>query len=337
MTSHNSHLITAASAAIVQHLACKLLLHIKLMFGLAGFLVIAVSVGFGVSLGKPSQANVRHARAFSQFEAPPGTASKFEVASIKQDKSSQGMYIIDPARDGRFYARSITVNWLLRIAYGVQGFQIVGGPKWMNSEKFDVQAKASTAVNEEMQKLTPDQDRLLKEHMLEALLHDRFKLAAHRESRQLPVYALVLAKHGPRLQGSNGGIAKGNQTGFGPKGGIEFQPAKERGEESLIANAAPMVILARTLSLPLGRTVVDRTGLHGHYTFTLTWAPSLVPGLMSPGPQGSQAASGMPPAPTSSGPSIFTAIQQQLGLKLDAQKAPVEVLVIDHIEHPSEY
>jgi uncharacterized protein (TIGR03435 family) len=141
--------------------------------------------------------------------------------------------------------------------------------------------------------------------MLQALLADRFKLAAHAEKREMPMFALVIAKGGPRLITTN---AIGALSGG-------------RGRISITGGDDALAVLAFELSWRLGRPVIDRTGLNGRYELTLNWTEDDVPS---------------PAANTSGAPSLFTAIQEQLGLKLEATRGPVQVLVIDHAERPSE-
>jgi bla regulator protein blaR1 len=313
----------------------------------------------------PDWIEIAHARA----SAPLSTASsqaqnatsapKFEVASIKPHKSSDrrknGMYFSMMAQpnDGRFYATGPTLRLLIQLAYDVQDSQIVGGPSWINRDRFDIQAKADSSVDAKLRRLSPDQARLAKEHMLQSLLADRFKLTLRRETRNMPIYALVVAKNGPKLQESkvNNAAPRGRGSPGAP-GGPMIRVRFGGAEQEITSQAAAMTFLAHVLSPQLGRTVVDKTGLSGRYDFTLKWTPDIGRGQMVAGPGpggpapggvgGGQSMAGMPPAAgasdsssDSSEPSIFTALQQQLGLKLKPEKGPVEVLVIDHVEPPT--
>jgi uncharacterized protein (TIGR03435 family) len=285
--------------------------------------------------------------ALSQTEPAAASTAKFEVASIKQSKSFDMRHmmirIMDRPNDGRFYATNVTVKLLLRLAYDVQDPQIIGGPDWTNSERFNIQAKADGTTDAELKKLNPAEAKLVKEHMLQALLADRFKLKLSHESKQLPVYALEVAKNGPKLEEVKdvtldpaGGKGPG---GPGPQRGVRMQ--SQGGEQSLDFEDSTMAMFVRILSQSLGRTVVDKTGLKGHYNFKLHWASDMggmmagAPGPGGPTPSGGGSSAGTVPPPTSSGPSIFTAIQEQVGLKLKPEKSPVPVLVIDQIEPPS--
>jgi len=157
--------------------------------------------------------------------------------------------------------------------------------------------------------------------MLQSLLLDRFKLTFHRETKDLAVYALVTGKNGPKLHASE------------TAGEMKRQFRIGRGQINL--EGATMAGLADALSNLVGRNVLDRTGISGNYDIKLEWTPDESEPSMFKGPPADGAGAGAP-APDASGPSVFTAIQEQLGLKLEAQKGPVEVMVIEHIEKASE-
>jgi uncharacterized protein (TIGR03435 family) len=236
------------------------------------------------------------------------------------------------------------------LAYGVTDSQISGGPGWLNSEKFDIEAKADDSSIAEPWKLSEEQRKLAQDRskrMLQALLADRFKLTLHRETKELPVYALVVAKNGPKIQQASTDelrpanakepqdFRKGPPNGPILKGrGLFMRPGQ------LTGTAAPLTLLAETLSNQpeLGRIVLDKTGLQGNYDFTLKWALDERQNQMfrGPGDGGKEGPGSDNAPPPDSGPSLFTAIQEQLGLKLESQKGPVEILIIDGAERPSE-
>jgi uncharacterized protein (TIGR03435 family) len=151
--------------------------------------------------------------------------------------------------------------------------------------------------------------------MLQSLLEERFKLRLHRESREEPVYELVVAGGGPRMKQAADSLKQ-------PQRGLRM------GRGQLTGTAAPISILINQISQQLGRSVIDKTGLTGQYDFELKWTPEFNQSQASPADPG--------PQPDLGGPSIFTAIQEQLGLKLESTKGPVEVIVIDSAEKPSE-
>ena len=166
--------------------------------------------------------------------------------------------------------------------------------------------------------------------MLQAQLADSFKLTIHRETKELPIYSLVVAKGGSKLQEAKPGDSYANGL-KGPDGRPGGAHVMRMGRGELTAQGIGMNEIAHLLTPQTGRTVVDNTGLKGNYDFKLHWTPDQsTPALGGPG--------GGPDSSTSSesGPSLFTAIQEQLGLKLEPGKAPVEILVIDHVERPSE-
>jgi len=243
----------------------------------------------------------------------------FEVASIKLNKSGSGSSHSD-FDHGRFTAINVRVKSLIQYeAYGITGAQIAGGPGWLDSEAFDISAKVDDATAEQMKTLDRDKRRQLIRQLFQQLLAERFKLAVHWETKELPVYALVVAKSGPRLTKSKDADG-GTSVSSGSGGGT-----------SMTARGVTMTRLAQTLtqssSRDLGRIVIDKTGLEGTYDLALQWTPE----------DRSAAAINIANDNTSAqAASIFTALQEQLGLKLESTKGPVETLVIDHVEQPSE-
>lgn len=243
---------------------------------------------------------------------PNATRPNFEVASIKPNHS--GDLRTTSARplpaNGTYTGTNQSVRQLIRQAYGLKLFQLEGGPKWIDDfsdEKFDISAKGAGPV-------TADELML----MLQGLLEDRFKLTYHREARQLPTYALVIAKKGvlgPNLREPDPDIRQLYPVLGGPG--------------RMTAANATMQDLASSLSrLSGGRLVQDRTGLAGRFAFTVEYSPD---SAILPRPPGLA----LPPLPTD-GPSLFQALQEQLGLKLESERGPVEIMVIDQVERPSE-
>ena len=266
-----------------------------------------------------------------QAQQSASPAYVYEVASIKPDKSGTGMVRISNTPEG-FTANNVSVRMLIRVAYGVEENQIQG-LNTLGSENYDVEAKMEKSVADNLQKLDQDQRIEARRHMLQALLADRFKLTIHRETKELPIYALVVAKNGPKLQEAKPGDTYPN--GFKGPGGRGGRGMMMMGQGELTGQGLHIADLARQLSQQLGRSVVDKTGLTGLYDFTLKWTPDNqmpMPGGAGDGGRGSDGSA----STDSSSPSIFTAVQEQLGLKLESQKGPVEVLVIDHVEKPSE-
>jgi bla regulator protein BlaR1 len=214
-----SDLKTRIVRIMTERAGLKLGFRKKFLLGAAALLAVAVPIVFGLANG-PQQAGS------SETSGAAGPAPAFEVASVKPDKPDKQemgnhtafIRMMDPPNDGRFYATGPTLRMLLLAAYGVQDSQIEGGPSWMDTESFDIQAKADDSVNARLKKLSPAEGLALKHRMLQALLTDRFKLTIKHETKNLPVYELVVAKNGPKIQPS-----KDNGSGpWGELGGIQF-------------------------------------------------------------------------------------------------------------------
>ena len=244
-----------------------------------------------------------------------GPPPAFEVSTVKQNKSRNTGSIFS-FQNGRFTAFNASLMSLIgREAYGITDLQILGGPKWLNSERFDIEAKTDSSVADKLRMLEGDQRTLEEQRILQQLLADRFKLATHWDAKDLPVYALVVGKKGANLHAST-------EPNSGPH--IFFITGQFIAQDRTLQEIARA--MTQQLSGELGRIVVDQTDLKGRYDLTLRWTPDIDAAPV----KGDNAS----PAP--SGPSIFTAIQEQLGLKLESTRAKVQVLVIDHAEMPSE-
>lgn len=241
-------------------------------------------------------AGITCAAAYAQEARPPA----FEVASIKPNKSGAVRAQFRP-EPGRLTVTNFSLKFIMEQAYGLRGYQIVGGPGWLDSDKFDIVAKAEGNADKHQVRL-----------MLEPLLADRFKLAVHRETREMLVYELVVAKGGPRLQDAEGRKPP-------PRSTAETQVGRVIGSASVFAD---------WLSGRVGRPVFDKTGISGNHNFTLVMRRD-APLSAAEDPASALANSSVPA-------SIFGALEEQYGLKLQSRKAPVEVLVIDHVEKPSE-
>ncbi len=260
------------------------------------------------------------------FGQPATPRAEFEVASIKLNKSADRRIMILPPRGGRFTATNVTMQLLISLAYRIKDFQLSGAPAWLNSERYDIEAKAEG--NPTIETLGP---------LLQTLLEDRLQFKFHRESKELPVYALVVAKPGKlhQAEGDCGPMPTGpppppepGKLPTAPCGGFFVFPGHLSGQKVAIAQ------LLDSLSRFTGRMVLDKTNLTGKYDINLEYTPEQ--GQFQAPPGG--APPGLPPLPQTdpNGPSLFTALQEQLGLKLESQKGPVEMLVIDHVERPSE-
>ncbi len=229
--------------------------------------------------------------------------SGFDVVSIKPSDPLSNVMHIGISPSGSFEASGANLMSLIVQAYDVRGFQIVGGTGWMNDEKYTIVTKdeAKEPARAEQSQL---RDRM--NAKLRAMLADRFQLRVHRETREMPVFALTIAKGGIRM--------KASATDAGDDAGINMTRTDEA-KSGVIGKQVPMDVLSRFLSFQVARTVMDETGLKGKYDFRLVYSPGLG---------------------DTTGPSLFTALQEQLGLKLESKKGPVEVIVIDGAEIPSE-
>jgi uncharacterized protein (TIGR03435 family) len=253
----------------------------------------------------------------------PEKFREFEVASVKPNKTGGNFTRISTTQDG-IRIENGSLLMLLKLAYGLSNSlddKFLGLPPWSKTQKFDVEAKVSPADVDDFKKLT----RTQRQPMMQALLADRFKLQAHRETKEEPVYLLLLAKGGSKLQESKPAEDKGSKEASG---------MMRVSRDQMEATGVPISQLISSLTQAAGRTVLDKTELAGKYDFTLHWTPDEEGGAMLRPADSGQPANET--ASASSGPSIFTAVQEQLGLKLEPGKGPVECLVIDHVEQPSE-
>jgi bla regulator protein blaR1 len=289
--------------------------------GRAGALSITLACGAGIVLAIAISPLI--------LVASPQISPSFEVASIRPSKPPFAAYQkFDPGAS-EFIAENYSVRDLILRAYALKEWQLSGGPAWIDSSHYDIRAKSEGFTSRNQNWTTQQMQRL------QALLQQRFKLVVHRRTNEFPIYLLTVAKGGPKLERPNCVandpnqpqlIVPGKTPGNACGGGIVGM-----GSGLVHASSESMTEFAETLSHFVDRTVVDNTGLSGKFRFRLSFAPDAtrpeVPFIsVDPGD-----------TPTAAdGPSIFTATQEQLGLKLQPTKGPVEVLVIDRVEKPSE-
>jgi uncharacterized protein (TIGR03435 family) len=236
------------------------------------------------------------------------TTAAFDVVSIKPNKTGSGSISIDRDFD-RISATNVPLKTLILMAYELKmEDQIQGLPSWGHSASFDIEAKADADTMAALKGMTEEAKEQASDNMMKAMLEDRFHLKVHHETRELPTYSLVVAKGGSKLKAAdperknNGSMSQRNQ--------------------SLTATGIPIAELCTFLSRQSHRKVEDKTGLAGKYDLTLKWAPDEIAG------QQDAAGDVMP--------SLFTALQEQLGLKVESSKGPVDTIVIDHVEPPTE-
>ena len=284
-------------------------------------------------------APLRAAQVGQLSEGPEAEAPAFDVVSVRANKSGELGQTMRRQPGGRVIAINFRLRELILSAYGLQPQQLAGGPDWIDSDRFDITAQARGEIP-----MTPPGTVGPLQLMMQRLLADRFNLVVHTETREMPIYALTLARSDGRLgsqittavtdcQTVMTALLKNPQSAGGappqpprlpnggPACGMMFDGSRLR------AGGASMAQLAGNLSQGVGRTTVDRTGLTGGFDFELEF--SVDPALAAGGPA-------FAPSPDPNKPSIFTALEEQLGLKLQPDRAPVEVLVIDRVEQPTE-
>jgi uncharacterized protein (TIGR03435 family) len=259
----------------------------------------------------------------------------FEVASIKQNKGSDARQGARLLPGGRIEITNLPLRMMVRIAYGATTIQttdqIVGGPAWAVADRWDIVAKAEgdpgfdTASGQPLRLIA----------MLKTLLEERFKVKVHTEKRDVPTYALVLAvkdKFGPTLKESH---ADCYSPASPPPQGTPPDPARLCGIRGPVGGitvmGVPMQQVAQTFSgyPSIGRPVIDRTGLNGRYDWKLDWVPQFINGPTADAPP-------IPNPAADTGPNIFTALAEQVGLKLQSERGQVDYIVIDRAERPTD-
>jgi uncharacterized protein (TIGR03435 family) len=292
----------------------------KVLLAVAGCLSVAVPFAVGVTTVRPLLAQ------------QPSTDAAFDVTSVKQNNEDSGRVLMLPAANGGWQATNVTLGQLVRLAFQLQENQIVGGPKWLFEDRFDVKGTGTASGRD-----GPLFDKL------KAMLADRFKLEMHVETREQSILELVLARRDGKL-GDKLTPSTTDCTPTAPNGRGRGQPALrapgERpkcgfmiGPGRILIGGQTMAAFAGNLSRFAGGIVVDKTNLSGAYDIELIYAPD-----SAIGPTGREVLPlppGPPPVVNSEAPSIFAALQEQLGLRLEPTKGPVDVLVIDSVERPT--
>ncbi len=260
-----------------------------------------MALGLAITFGAPCLAQRPPALAdLTRAVALPGTW-EFDVASIRPSgNTDRRQRLMRHPDDTEFIAQNASLSALLQFAFGVSETRVIALPGSLATARFDLQAKGDIDTDARFHKLNPDQQREAKQRMMQALLADRCRLAFHVETRELPVFALMVAKGKPKLQPSEQKFA----SGWGGRTRIEIE-----GGDTLTR-------FAEELTRVSGRPVMNQTGLTGSYDIEIEWAAD--------------------DDEDADMPTLFTAIREQLGLTLEPRKAAVDVVVIDHMEMPSE-
>jgi uncharacterized protein (TIGR03435 family) len=254
----------------------------------------------------------------------PDSRPQFEVVSVKPHTGAERAVQIGFPSPGRFEAQNVWLRFLIQNAWNVKDYQVVSGPGWAASERYDIEAKTDPNTSREQMRL-----------MIQTVLEDRFQLVLHHESRSLPVYHLVTgSKDGSKLSPSKEGrcIERDPSPAAIPRSpSSSYCGSSQWSPQSLIGTAITMQQFTTMLENILQRPVIDETGFTAKFDVRLTWVPDQVtPGLLAPGVS-------PPPLPSAndSSPTIFNALAEDLGLRLRAEKGPVDILVIDRAERPS--
>jgi bla regulator protein blaR1 len=301
---------------------------------LLGATAVAVAI-----LGAPAPRAQSFAAPAGTVPAPdPNVPLYFEAASVKPSEAKNPGRGIRRQPGGRFNTFNTPIKLMITFAYQIQDYQLVGGPGWINSDRFDIVAKFPG----DPPAIVPGSGA---DHMMLAmrtLLADRFKLVVHRETRQLDTYALTLVKPGqpgPAMKPANGDDC--SPAAFAARRG-QPPPAPgtplpvcgiQQGPGRIRFGGFPLSLFATGISNRLGRATVDRTGLTGNWDFELTFAAEVPPaGALPPGALINGAD---PSAVDPNAPDLFTAVREQLGIKIESTKGPVEVLVIDSVSQPT--
>lgn len=249
---------------------------------IGAFVLIMFSIEVGLPILRATQSESQ------KIDVPAVRSERFEVASVRPvPEKEQGLTSISPLGEPRFTAHNATLAFLIGYAFDVDsGRQLLGEPKWLESEEYDISAKAENDKKLTYEELKP---------RLQQLLEERFHLAYHRETRVHKGYALAVAKGGPKLHPDT----SGSQSAY-------ILP------DRIAARKVPLALLASLLARPMGAPVVDKTGIPGRFDFDLQFDPNNTT--------------------ASRFPSLATALQEDLGLKLEREDVPEQVIVIDHVD-----
>ena len=245
---------------------------------------------------------------YAQGTASPTSPLAYDVVAIKPHKLGDGSWSTNTEANG-YSATNVGLKMLIQHAYNLQTADLISGlPGWANSASFDIQAKMDEDLAAMLNKLPREEQTPQRSTMMRALLADRFQLKVHHETRDLPIYSLAIAKGGSKLKPADPNVQAGGWSW---------------GDGRYATQSAPLSSLASFLSSRLHRQVVDNTALPGNYDMTLRWSSDEV-------------ASAQQDSTANTAPSLFTALQEQLGLKLESTKGPVDTIVVDQVAQPSE-
>jgi bla regulator protein blaR1 len=309
---------------VTRRLGVNLTLGRKLLLAAAGIAAIAGPLVLGVVDAPLLLAQSTGPTGVQTAQSSDTPTPSFEVVSIKPNPDRSPYAMGGAGGDlGHEMMRLATAKTLITFAYNLRGFQVSGGPAWISSDRFDVDAKVDEATVAKLQAMTPDQRLAYRRLMYQSVLADRFKLKVHRIMTQEPLYSLIVTKPEKIHEAQNN--CQGDQSALSPTqrcGGGEVWSGH------IIENTVPIASLVGTLTTVTGKTVLDNTGLTGKYSFTLDWTPDSAR-LGPPDPNSPF------PAPDPNGPSLQEVLEEKFGLKLVSTTGPVENIIIDDIKEPS--
>jgi bla regulator protein blaR1 len=283
---------------------------------------------------------------YGQVLHATGPLPSFEVATVKPSTGDNAIPSLSTATESR--TMNVTARNLIEQAYGIpwtpgRNERVVGGPRWIDDNRYDIDARIDQSLVARFEKMSREERKEQMSLMMQSLLADRFKLRVHVQSVELPIYALMFAKGGPKLTATKD-VPTNTAEDQSPAKVVSAMRPEDIRKGILVLyreQAAEMTAKATTIDELVhwlagyseigGRTVMNRTGLPGPYDFTLRWTRER---LIAQGPPDEQLRSA--PANVPEAPELFTALQEQLGLRLMSTKGPVEVLVVDHIDLPSQ-
>ncbi len=302
----------------------------KLLLGAAGLLGIAMPLACGLANAIPRQAQSQ-----AQSTAPIGPNYKYEVVSVKPSEPGacrdRGQFCRPTETPDGFHAVT-SLRALIQTAYGVFAEnQISGAPSWVSSAfAYEVDARMDEVTADALKELSPDVRKVARRQMLQTLLAERFKMVIHRETKELPVYSLFVGKSGTKLQQSSPDftLPNGNRPPAGTSGALEVYMD---GPDTWLATGIGVTMDdLRQFSWTVGRPILDKTGLTGKYDFAIRF---------SAGDSQSRDAVGggtdLPSPPSDTGEFLVLRTLRMLGFRVESVKAPVEIIVIDHVERPS--
>lgn len=288
---------------MTKHTVAQIGLNNRLLFAAIRSTALVGFFAFAINLP------LLRAQSLQKQQASKAALPSFEAVSIKTAGGTEPTRLgIGAADASRWNASNVTLKMLICEAYGLDDFQVLGGPDWIQGELFDVDAKVSDATAAQLQRMGLDERNRALDFMLQSMLADRFKLRLKRNTKKEHVFTLQVAEGGPKFKQASGDNTQG-------------QTSLSNGLIILTMQAAPVRRLCAILSLDLAEPVIDNTGLTGKYDFSLQYAP------LTSRPD--------PSSPDPGRNSIFKALREELGLKVESAEIPVEIVTINHIEDPT--